>query len=63
MREIAGVTPMPLATTRRLSLSMAGDENGERNGPTTYAVLCVGLVICDMRSPVHAPAFEIQIEV
>ena len=55
IKLIVGVTPIPDAMAIRFSLFMAKEESGEMNGPTINAGLCDGVVISDMRSPVHPP--------
>ena len=55
INEIAGVTPIPDATATKFSLSMAGELNGDKNGPTTKAGLCVGVEIVFMSEVVQPP--------
>ena len=51
----AGVTPTPEATATIFSLSIAGELNGDRNGPMTKAGLCEGVVISFIKSAVQSP--------
>lgn len=55
INDIAGVTPIPDATATKFSLSMAGELKGDKNGPTTKAGLCVGVVIVFMSEVVQSP--------
>jgi hypothetical protein len=62
IRLIAGVTPIPEATATKKSESIAGELNGDRNGPTTKAGLCAGIDIVFIKSSVQSPHLLIQID-
>ena len=62
INEMAGMIPMPEATTTKFSLSIAGDLKGYRNGPTTNAGLCVGVVIVFISFCVQSPHLSMHIE-